>query len=93
MNTLTHKGYGRIYVEKNEDIQKVKDIIKKMSEFEFDYLPKELITTFDQYPSVTYTYKFSDLDTDHLTVRCWKEGVKIFVFDARHDEFPPSGLD
>ena len=27
-----HKGYGRIYVEKEEDIQKVKDIIKEMDE-------------------------------------------------------------
>ena len=43
MNRLTHKGYGRIYVDNQEDIQKVKDIIKELDEFEFGYLPTEYL--------------------------------------------------
>lgn len=37
-NEFPRKGYGRIFVEKEEDIEKVKDIIRKMDEFEFEYL-------------------------------------------------------
>jgi len=88
MNTLTHKGYGRIYVDTAENIEKVKVVIKEMSEFEYEYLPKELITVFTDFPNVVYTHKFSDLDMDALTNRCWHEGIKIWVFDAGHTEYP-----
>lgn len=44
--TLTRKGWARIYVEKHSDIPPVKDIIREMSEFEFDYLPPDLIAPF-----------------------------------------------
>lgn len=85
---LTHKGYGRIYVDNTENIQRVKDIIKEMDAFEYDYLPKELITVFTDYPQVTYVHKFSDMDMEKLTARCWAEGVHIWVFDSGHTEYP-----
>jgi len=88
MNRLTHKGYGRIYVDSQEDIQRVRDIISEIDEFEFGYLPPKLITVFSDYPQVTYTHKFSDLSMDKLTALCWKRGIKIWVFDAGHDEYP-----
>jgi len=81
-NTLTHKGYGRIYVDLPEHIEMVKAIIKELSEFEFEYLPKELITVFTDYPEVVYTHKFSDLSMVFLTAECWKRGIKIWVFDS-----------
>ena len=87
MNTLSRKSYGAIYVLKEEDIPKVKDIIKKMDEFEFDYLPDGLIKPFSDYPDVAYTHKFNDLDMDALTAICWSEGIYIWVFDARQ-EYP-----
>ena len=46
-NQFPRKGYGRIFVEKEEDISKVKEIICKMDEFEYEYLPPELITVFN----------------------------------------------
>ena len=75
------KGYGRIFVEKQEDIQKVKDIIKEMDEFEFDYLPDDLITVFsEENMKAVYTHKFCDLDTQLLTRLCWEKGIKMFVW-------------
>lgn len=88
MNTLTRKGYGRIYVDNAENIEKVKDIIKHMDEFEFDYLPKDLIAVHTEFPKVVYTHKFCDLDMDKLTAKCWQNGVKIWVFDAGNNEYP-----
>lgn len=91
MGTLTHKGYGRIYCEKADDIVKVEAIIKELDEFEHGYLPLKMITTFDNYPQVVYTHKFSDLNMDRLTAVCWKRGIKIWVFDAGHTEYPSDG--
>jgi len=91
MNTLTHKGYGRIYCESADDIPKVEAIIKEMDEFEFGYLPPTLVAEFTEYPNVVYTHKFSDMDMDALTATCWKRGIKIWVFDAGHQEYPVDG--
>jgi hypothetical protein len=91
MNTLSRKSYGAIYVKNPNDIDKVKEIIKEMDEFEYDYLPDELIKPFADYPQVAYTHKFCDLDMDDLTAKCWAKGVLIWVFDARQ-EYPRSAL-
>lgn len=91
MNNLTHKSYGAIYLNNIEDIEKVKSIIKEIDEFEFEYLPKDLIKPFSEYPMVCYTHKFSDLDTDALTATCWSRGIFIWVFDAR-EEYPINAI-
>jgi len=81
------KGYGRIYVEKQEDIQKVKDIIKEMDEFEFEYLPKDLITVFKDKVTTTYTHKFDDLDISVLMEKCWQQGIKMFCVNGGRDNY------
>lgn len=81
MRNFTRKGYGRIYVDKIENIDIVRDEIKKISESEFDYLPNYLITTFSQYPKLCYTGKFDEIDLDYLTVSLWKKGVMICCID------------
>ena len=91
MNTLSPKNYGAIYVNDPKDIEKVKEVIKGMDEFEYGYLPSELIKPFAEYPAVCYTHKFSDLDMDDLTAKCWAKGIMIWVFDAR-TQFPKSAL-
>ena len=61
-NTFPRKAYGRIFVEKEEDIDKVKEIIRKMDEFEYEYLTNDLITVFS--PNIR---RFPDHDPkDHL---------------------------
>ena len=92
MNTLSRKSYGAIYVNNTEDVTKVKEVIKKMDEFEYEYLPEELIKPFSEYPSVSYTHKFCDLDMDKLTAICWSKGIFIWVFDAR-TEYPENALE
>ena len=93
MNTLTHKGYGRIYVETEDDIQRVRDIVKELDEFEFEYLPDKLIAVFSEYPEVVYTHKFDDLSMDKLTAVCWKRGIKIWAFDSGRDEYPSDEVE
>jgi hypothetical protein len=91
MNTLSRKSYGAIYVNDKNDIARVKEIIKEMDEFEYSYLPNDLIKPFSEYPNVCYTHKFDALDTDALTAICWDRGIFIWVFDARQ-EYPTSAL-
>ena len=87
MNTFTRKGYGRIYVQNSEDCDKVKEIIKELNEFEYEYLPQRLIAHISHFPAVVYTGKFDELDLDLLTIVCAARGINIFCFDSRGDEF------
>lgn len=96
VNTFSRKSYGRILVEKEEDIPKVKEIIRKMDEFEYDYLPNGLIAVFDPniktFPKenpkdylwldMEYTHKFDNLNLNELQFRCWADGIKIFCVDG-----------
>lgn len=102
-NEFPRKGYGRIFVEKEEDIQKVKDIIRKMDEFECGYLPTDLITVFSPnikrfnnhlnepkdhlWLSLAYTHKFDSLNLNELQFRCWAEGIKIFCCMDGGDDY------
>ena len=77
--TFTHKGYGRIFVRSEEDIEKVKNKIKEIDEFEFSYLPTRFIATLSEYPALVYIGKFDDLDLDSrlessITIIEWGDG-------------------
>jgi len=85
MGTLTHKGYARIYIRVGSDIPRVEEIIKEMDPFEFDYLPPGMIAHYTHYPYTVYTGKFSDLDMDELTNKCWEKGIHIWVYDQGLD--------
>jgi integrase len=91
MNTLTRKGYARIYVSKSEDVERVKQIIKELDEFEYEYLPEDLIAPFTEYPRLAYTHKFDGLCMNRLTAVCWKRGIGIWVCDNGNDEFMADG--
>lgn len=92
--TFTRKGYGRIYVLNEEDIPRVKELALIIDRDEFEgYAPKELITPFSKYPEVVYMGKFDDFDLDFLEAACMAEGIAIFCFDSRHDEFPENQME
>ena len=77
--TMPYKNYGRVFVEKEEDIEKVKQIIKEINEEEYEYyLPKDLIAVFTGKKEVTYTHKFNEIDLNDLMIECWKQGVHCF---------------
>lgn len=90
------KGYGRIFVDKEENIARVKEIIKEMDEYEYGYLPDDLITVYDttcykihsdgsiSTASTTYNHKFDSLDLGELMFRCWNEGIHIFCLIGRY---------
>lgn len=100
-NTFPRKGYGRIFVEKEEDIDAVKRIIFDMDEFEYDYLPDNFIAVFEpkyeSFPSdspknhlflkMVYTHKFDSLDLNELQLRCWAKGIKVFCVSSSVEEY------
>lgn len=88
MNTMTRKGYGRIYVLDPAHVEAVKAIVKELDEFEFEYMPDAMVAPFSEYPKVIYTHKFDALDLDALTATCLSRGIVIWVFDSGHDEYP-----
>jgi hypothetical protein len=91
-SNFTHRGYGRIYVSKEEDIVKVKEVIAEMDEEELRYLPEEFITTFGQYPKVIYSHRFSDLDLNALMANCMYRGIMVFCLNAGNQEHIKSAI-
>jgi hypothetical protein len=76
---FSHKGYGRLFVENKEDIAKVKEIIKEMDDFEYAYLPSDLITVFsDENMQSVYTHKFDDMNMVEVMYRAWSKGIRCF---------------
>lgn len=95
---FSHKGYGRIFVEKEEDISKVEDIIKEIDEDEFNfYYPtgeymggnkERLVTTFSKnnYKSI-YIGKFDDIDIGQVLKKAWEQGIHCFAIFGKVNEF------
>lgn len=88
MKTLTHKGYSRFYLYDSTKEQEVREIIKEIDEFEYGYMPKDWITSFDNYPQVIYHGKFSDMDMVQLQATCWDRGIQCWVFDSGRTDYP-----
>ena len=88
MRYFTRKGYGRIFTDTEENIMKIKEIIKAMDSDEFGYLPDDLIAVYKGYDEVVYNGKFDSLDLDELTKRCEREGItcRAVVDDNRFTE-------
>jgi len=84
---MHRKGYGRIYVRTQDEIEKVKAIIKNLDEFEYGYMPKDLITTFDQYPKLVYLHKFDRYDTQEISSLLWENDIPALVLD-QSEQYP-----
>lgn len=93
---FNRKGYGRIFVDKAENIPRVREIIREMDEYEYSYLPDDLITVYDpstykvynegshSTASTVYNHKFDSLDLGELMFRCWNEGIHCFCLIGRY---------
>lgn len=42
MTTLNHKGYARFITDSKENVERIKEIIKDMDDFEYRYMPKDI---------------------------------------------------
>ena len=96
--TFNRKGYGRIFVEKEEDVQKVEDIMKEIDEYEFNgYYPtgnymggnnERLVTVFSEenYKSV-YVGKFDEMDISKVLKKAWEQGIHCFAVFGKCNQF------
>lgn len=74
------KDYGRIFVGKTEDVEKLKAIMREMDEDEYKYyFVNDIVTVFseDGYKEV-YTHKFDEMDLTEVMKRAWMNGIKCF---------------
>lgn len=86
---LNRKGYSRIYVDNKDNIKKVKEIIKQLDEFEYEYLPPDLIAEFIGKIDYVYNHKFDSIDMDDLMKACWIKGIHAFyVVDEKYPNVP-----
>ena len=81
------KNYGRIYVSKEEDIEKVKELIGQVDKYELDYMPDDFITVFDGKIKAKYTHKFCDLDMTKVLEKAWQQGIYCFCYFGADSAF------
>lgn len=91
------KGYGRIFVEKEEDIVALENIMREIDQYEFyNYYPKgysgelskRLVTTFsDKNFYSIYVGKFDDMDMSQVLKKAWDKGIHCFVVFGKCNEF------
>jgi hypothetical protein len=85
MYQFDEKQYGRIYTNREGNVQKIKDIIKDMDEFEYGYITENLISVFAGKFDAVYNGKFDQLDLDELIQRCNKQNITCGIIKAHED--------
>ena len=84
MRTFNRKGYGRIYIMNSDysdkQVLKVEECIKAIDEYEYEYMPDNIIGPIGEYPETVYNGKFDDIDLDYLTAKCASIGIYILCY-------------
>lgn len=90
LNQLERKHFGRIFVEKEEDIAIVKEVMREIDEDEFEHYYPNGVMPQDEFIAVfseenlysVYGGKF-EMDLAEVCIRAWKRGVKCFYVKGR----------
>lgn len=95
---FNRKGYGRIFVEKEDDVTALENIMREIDPYEFDgYYPtgnysggsgQRLVTTFsDKNFHSIYVGKFDDMDMTQVLKAAWDKGIHCFAVFGKCNEF------
>ena len=88
--TFGYKSYGAIIVQDEDDIEKVKDIIRQMDIDEYmHYMPEGLIIPYAEQIRAQYTGKL-DINLIDLTLICLDQGIWVTTINGtfnRWDDF------
>ena len=87
MRKFERYSEARVYVMDSSLVSIVKDVIKEMSEFEYEYLPDDLITHICEFPLTVNVGKFDDLDLDELCIRCFKRNAPIMIYEPPKNNY------
>lgn len=73
-------NYGRIFVENEEDIDALYNIILNLDNPEYHDLPRDVITVYSEenYKSV-YAHNFCKMDVTKILLESWKNDVHCFI--------------
>jgi hypothetical protein len=96
--TMQRKTYGRIFVQKEEDIATVHDVIREFFPDELSYMGDDVIAVWKGYQlmgktnplkclPLVYTHKFEPV-LDELVAECMSRGVWIAAFTGYSEPLP-----
>lgn len=76
---MIYKGYSRIFVHKQEDMEQVAQILKDIDSDEYEcYAPNDLLAVYSETEPLVYNGKF-DLDIDRFYKECFLKNVSAYV--------------
>lgn len=76
MKELSYKGWSRAYVQTAEDAEKAKQILLKLDDFEYGYMPDDFFCVHGSPVGLVWNGKF-DPDIDEWTKACDAAGIDI----------------
>lgn len=95
MSGWHRKGYGRVFVQREEDVERVEGIIRDLDVDEWEcYAPRDLVGVFDPAkPRIVYLGKF-ETSTREIEARCWAAGIPVWCYSHSGslpfaESFPP----
>lgn len=68
-------------MSKQEDVEVVKKMIEKVDDFEFEYMPDNVVAVFGEDDELVYLGKF-EIDINALARACMEVGVWIWYVDG-----------
>jgi hypothetical protein len=75
-----YKGKGRIFTDSEENVSKIREIIRGIDEDEYEYyLPADLVAVYQGQIETVYTGKFDSFELSGLLERCRQEGIPCRV--------------
>jgi len=86
---MVRKTYGRIFVRKAADVERVTSIMKEMDYSEVDcYMPHGVVVVWPGLKDaiLTYTHKF-EIRIDELRFRCWEAGIEVMIVTGYKERY------
>jgi hypothetical protein len=88
VSEFTYRGYGRIYVLREEDLELAEKLLRNSDPYEYEmYGVPNLITTADNYPHVIYLHKYEP-KLRVFRELCKENNLPVVIFDSGEDSDP-----
>lgn len=75
MENFISKSKARIYTNTQENVEKIKSYIKQLDEFEYGYMPDDLVAVYNGNFDLVYNGKFEDIDIPQLQNMCFQKDI------------------
>lgn len=89
MKTFNNGAEGRIYTDTQENVERIKQIIKNIDEFEYPYLPDDFVAVWRDGADIDLipNWKFYGLDLQKIEKECTFKNIPCGCFIGKYEQW------